>query len=284
VSSVLSSVSSSSCAKREGAGTHVRIAVGGQNQMVYLPTTLALQLGFYREEGIDAELQDFAGGAKALQALVGGSADVVSGFYDHTIQMAAEGRALVAFVAMLRFPGMILVTSPQHPEITKIEDLKGRIAGVTTAGSSSQMMLTSMLTRHGVAADAVSITAIGKINLLLISRISFIFGAFPDYQTGAHNHFPWRRLLFGNTVQGQLHGMLTDIFQGLSDKCDGSIKKVKSVSLIKADNSQFIGYFYIQPDDLPDTLDSQGIGGEKERIHGKFRQQQFLHSRSRLFF
>jgi len=139
----------------------VRVAVGGQNQMVYLPTTLAQQLGFYRDEGIDAELQDFAGGAKALQALVGGSADVVSGFYDHTIQMAAEGRELVAFVSMLRFPGMILVTSPQRPEITKIEDLKGRVAGVTTAGSSSQIMLTSMLARHGVPADAVSITAIG---------------------------------------------------------------------------------------------------------------------------
>jgi len=166
VSSVLSSVSLSlslpACARREGAGAHVRIAVGGQNQMVYLPTTLAQELGFYREEGIDAELQDLAGGAKALQALVGGSADVVSGFYDHTIQMAAEGRELTAFVAMLRFPGMILVTSPHHPEITKIEDLKGRIAGVTTAGSSSQMMLTSMLNRHGVAADAVSITAIGS--------------------------------------------------------------------------------------------------------------------------
>src|SRR5882762_2057850 len=151
------------CARREGQGAHVRIAVGGQNQMVYLPTTLAQQLGFYREEGIDAELQDFAGGAKALQALVGGSADVVSGFYDHTIQMAAEGRELVAFVAMLRFPGMILVTSPRGAAtITRIEDLKGRIAGVTTAGSSSQMMLTSMLQRHGVAPDAVSITAIGS--------------------------------------------------------------------------------------------------------------------------
>ena len=162
VSSVLSFVSVSSCARHESVGAHVRIAVGGQNQMVYLPTTLAQELGFYREEGIDAELQDFAGGSKALQALVGGSADVVSGFYDHTIQMAAEGRELVAFVAMLRFPGMILVTSPHRPEITKIEDLKGRIAGVTTAGSSSQMMLTSMLNRHGVAADAVSITAIGS--------------------------------------------------------------------------------------------------------------------------
>jgi NitT/TauT family transport system substrate-binding protein len=143
------------------AATRVRIAIGGQNQMIYLPTTLAQELGFYREEGLEVELQDFQGGAKALQALVGGSADVVSGFYDHTIQMAAEGRALVAFVTMLRFPGLVLVTSPRSP-VRTIEDLKGRIAGVTTAGSSSQMLLTYILQRHGIAADAVAVTAIGS--------------------------------------------------------------------------------------------------------------------------
>ena len=152
------------CARRPDEGLrHVRIAVGGQNQMVYLPTTLAQELGFYKEEGIDAELQDFAGGAKALQAAVGGSADVVSGFYDHTIQMAAEGREYVAFVTMLRFPGLVLVTSPQSAATLKtVADLKGHIAGVTTAGSSSQMLLTYILQRHGLAADAVSITAIGS--------------------------------------------------------------------------------------------------------------------------
>jgi NitT/TauT family transport system substrate-binding protein len=90
-----------SCARHDGTGTRVRIAIGGQTQMIYLPTTLAQELGYYRDEGIDVELQDFAGGAKALQSLVGGSADVVSGFYDHTIQMAAEGREFVAFVTML---------------------------------------------------------------------------------------------------------------------------------------------------------------------------------------
>ena len=94
--------------------------------MIYLPTTLAQELGFYRDEGIDVELQDFAGGAKALQALVGGSADVVSGFYDHTIQMAAEGREFVSFVTMLRFPGMVLATSPQSAgTVTTIADLQG---------------------------------------------------------------------------------------------------------------------------------------------------------------
>jgi NitT/TauT family transport system substrate-binding protein len=141
----------------------VRIAIGGQNQMVYLPTTLAQELGFYREEALDVELQDFQGGAKALQALVGGSADVASGFYDHTIQMAAEGREYVAFVSMLRFPGLVLATSPQAAaSVTRIEDLGGRVAGVTTAGSSSQMFLTFLLTRHNVAPESVSMTAIGS--------------------------------------------------------------------------------------------------------------------------
>jgi len=161
---ILAVVTAASCARSAPSGAaHVRLAVGGQNQMVYLPTTLAQELNFYKEEGLDVELQDFQGGAKALQALVGGSADVVSGFYDHTIQMAAEGRELVSFVTMLRFPGLVLATSPQAASsVTRIEDLKGKIAGVTTAGSSSQMFLTFLLTRHGVPVDSVSVTAIGS--------------------------------------------------------------------------------------------------------------------------
>jgi len=145
-----------------GSARHVRIAVGGQTQLIYLPTTLARELGFYREEGIEAELEDFAGGAKALQALVGGSADVVSGFYDHTIQMAADGRDFVAFATMLRFPGMVIATSPQQAAtVLRVADLRGRVVGVTSAGSSSQMLLTYLLQRHGVPADAVSVTSIG---------------------------------------------------------------------------------------------------------------------------
>src|SRR5438067_4732857 len=154
-----------SCSRPREAGpllTNVRIAIGGQNQLIYLPATLAQELGFFKEEGLNVELQDQAGGSKALQALIGGSADVVCGFYDHTIQMAAEGRELVAFVTMLRFPGLVLVTSPQSAaKVSRIEDLRGRIAGVTTAGSSSHMLLTYLLQRHGLTGDAVAVTAIG---------------------------------------------------------------------------------------------------------------------------
>ena len=154
--------SAARCGGADKRGNHVRIAIGGQNQLIYLPTTLADQLGFYRDEGLDVELQDMAGGSKALEALLGGSADVVSGFYDHTIQMAADGREMTSFVTMLRYPGLVLVTSPSEAaHVVRPADLKGKIAGVTTAGSSSQMLLTYILERGGVAPDAVSVTAIG---------------------------------------------------------------------------------------------------------------------------
>src|SRR4051812_32027911 len=57
----------------------VAIAVGGKASFYYLPLTISEQLGYFKAEGLDVEISDFAGGAKALQALVGGSADVVNG-------------------------------------------------------------------------------------------------------------------------------------------------------------------------------------------------------------
>src|ERR1700736_1345191 len=68
----------------------VKIAVGGSSCICYLPSILAGQLGYYKEAGIDVELIDFKGGSPALTAVLGGSADVVSGFYDHTVELAAK--------------------------------------------------------------------------------------------------------------------------------------------------------------------------------------------------
>ena len=65
------------------------IAVGGKNLLYYLPLTIAESLGYFKAEGLDVTIVDFAGGSKALQAVVGGSADVVSGAFEHTLLMQA---------------------------------------------------------------------------------------------------------------------------------------------------------------------------------------------------
>src|SRR3979409_191927 len=57
----------------------VHVAVGGKASLYYLPLTIAEQLGYFKEEGLNLTISDFAGGSQALRAVVGGSADVVSG-------------------------------------------------------------------------------------------------------------------------------------------------------------------------------------------------------------
>ena len=74
------------------------LAVGGRNLLYYLPLTIAETLGYFKAEGLEVTIADFAGGSRALQALIGGSADVVSGAFEHTINMQLKGQRLRAFV------------------------------------------------------------------------------------------------------------------------------------------------------------------------------------------
>ncbi len=148
-----------SCSRESRQALPVRLAVGGQAQLIYLVATLAQDLGYYRDESLDVSIQDFPGGSKSLEALLGGSTDVVCGFYDHTIQMAAQGKDLRAFISVLRYPGLVAVAV--SPQVSKIEDLKGRIVGVSSAGSSTHMFLNYLLSTRGIAATDVSIASIG---------------------------------------------------------------------------------------------------------------------------
>ena len=57
----------------------VSLAVGGKSLFYYLPLTVAERLGYFEQEGLQLEIVDFAGGAKALQAVMGGSAQFAAG-------------------------------------------------------------------------------------------------------------------------------------------------------------------------------------------------------------
>jgi len=76
----------------------VHIAVGGKTALYYLPLTLTERLGLFKDEGLNVRISDFPGGTRSLEAVVGGSADVVSGAYEHTINMQARKQNFQAFV------------------------------------------------------------------------------------------------------------------------------------------------------------------------------------------
>ena len=112
--SALSAAAPASWAQSRLEKTKIAIAVGGKAAFYYLPLTIAEQLGLFKAEGLDVEISDFAGGSRALQAVVGGSADVVSGAYEHTINLQSKGQSFQAFVLQGRAPQISMGLSPKH--------------------------------------------------------------------------------------------------------------------------------------------------------------------------
>jgi NitT/TauT family transport system substrate-binding protein len=144
------------------AQTKVTIAIGGASCLCYLPTVLAKQLGEYEKAGVNVDMVDFKGGSQALTAVLGGSADVVSGYFDHCVNLAAKGQSLQAFVVYDRFPGLVLVVSPkQTGSIKSVKDLAGKKVGVSAPGSSTHYFLNFLLKKNGVASDSVGVIGIG---------------------------------------------------------------------------------------------------------------------------
>jgi NitT/TauT family transport system substrate-binding protein len=140
----------------------ITIAVGGKNLFYYLPLTVAERKGYFRDEGLEVEIPDFAGGAKALQALVGGSADMVSGAYEHTINMVAKKQPIKAVVLQAKYSSIVLLVSKERAAKYKgPKDLKGLKVGVTAPGSSTNMFVNNLLARDGLKPTDVSIVGVG---------------------------------------------------------------------------------------------------------------------------
>ena len=145
--------------------TKVTIAVGGKNLFYYLPLTIAEQLGYFKAEGLDVNIVDFAGGSRALQAVVGGSADVVSGAFEHTINMQFKGQPMRAFVLQGAAPQIVLGVNPKTmPNFKSVADLKGKKIGVTAPGSSTNVLANYVLAKAGLKPSDVSFVGVGASN------------------------------------------------------------------------------------------------------------------------
>jgi NitT/TauT family transport system substrate-binding protein len=140
----------------------IRLAVGGKALVAYLPLTIAERRGYFTREGLDVEINDFQGGAKALEALIGGSADVVCGAYEHTLYMAAKGIAIEAVALQANSFGLVAgIAKDNAAAYHALPDLKGMKIGVTGPGSASAMGLRMLLAKASLTADNVSIIGVG---------------------------------------------------------------------------------------------------------------------------
>src|SRR5204863_8113916 len=138
------------------------LGVGGKSALYYLQLTLTERLGYFKEQGLDVAITDFGGGSKSLQSLIGGSADVVTGAYEHTIRMQVKGQPIVAVIETGRYPGIVLaVRKDKAGQVKSFKDLKGMKIGVTAPGSSTNFIVNAPIGREGLKPEDVSIIGVG---------------------------------------------------------------------------------------------------------------------------
>lgn len=141
---------------------HVTLAIGGRTLFSYLPLTLADRLGYFRDEGLEVQIADFAGGSKSIEALVGGSVDFAAGAYENTLFLQAKGAEIKAVVLLTDRFGLVFALGKKHAAAYKSpKDIKGLKIGVTAPGSAVSNALEIILAKDKLTGEDVSMIGIG---------------------------------------------------------------------------------------------------------------------------
>ncbi|HEV2678390.1 MAG TPA: ABC transporter substrate-binding protein [Aliidongia sp.] len=150
------------------ANDKITLMVGGVEKIIYLPAALAEQLGYYRDQNLDVDIQSEPVGVEAEDELLAGAVDGVVGFYDHSVDLQARGKFIESIVLIGQTPGeAILVPTRLAPDIRSPADFKGRALGVTGLGSSTDFLMQYLSIKHGVPVRNITLIPVGAGNTFI---------------------------------------------------------------------------------------------------------------------
>ena len=149
----------------QAADAPITIMVGGINKIIYLPAKLTEALGYFKDEGLNVELQSQPAGVDAENQLIAGAVQGVVGFYDHTIDLQSKGKEVEAIVVFGTVPGEVeMVSTKAAPTFKSMADAKGKTLGVTGLGSSTDFLTRYLALRQGVESKDYSLLPVGAGN------------------------------------------------------------------------------------------------------------------------
>lgn len=148
----------------------VTVAAAGKAALDFLPLTVAHELGYFDAEGLEVEVVDHAGSPGAVQAVQGRQADIVSGAYEHTINLQSRNQLFQAFVLQARAPQIAMgVSTRTVPAYRGVADLRGRRIGISAPGSSTGVVANLVLARGGLKPGDVSFVPVGSSAAALVA-------------------------------------------------------------------------------------------------------------------
>jgi NitT/TauT family transport system substrate-binding protein len=126
------------------------------------PTLVGLQKGFFKHNGLEAEMIPFKGGPDLLKGILAGAADIgLTGATDPLV-FRERGTTIRAMATILEKNHFTLTVTPQ---VKRVEDLKGGTIGVTVVGSTTWVFARMLAKKMGWDPEKdVKIVGIGGID------------------------------------------------------------------------------------------------------------------------
>lgn len=147
----------------------------------------ALELGYYKQAGLDVTFQAGKGSADVAQKVAGKA--VQFGFADAGITILARGRDMpLKLVGMVHYKNMMVIISRATSNIAGPADLVGKKVAAT-AGDSVRIALPAVAAKAGFDASKVEFVTVesnAKASLLVAGKVDAVCdyaSAFPIYET-----------------------------------------------------------------------------------------------------
>lgn len=141
----------------------VRLALPASQSLYHLPLTLADQMGFFRQAGVQVEWVTYDSGAQALQGLLGGQADGMAGAYEHLFGLHQKGLPYQSFVQISRTPQVSLGGSLRSGKSwDSFADMRGARLGISALDSTTYWMSCQWLRRNAIGLDQVAFVEVGS--------------------------------------------------------------------------------------------------------------------------
>ena len=129
-----------------------------------LPIWVAKEARLFEKHGLDLNLVYISGGPRSIMSLIGGSVQ----FVNHSGMPALEAYQRGADTAMIASPMNQLEHSlVVQKSITSVEQLRGKILGMSTSGSLTDILLREGLRLNGISEKDVTIIPVGDLGARL---------------------------------------------------------------------------------------------------------------------
>lgn len=124
---------------------------------IFAGVWMAKEIGAFEKRGLKADLVYISSGSVTVQAMVGGNLDMSIAASNAVVSAILRGAPLIAVGSITNRPAMSLFV---QPEITRPEQLQGKVLGITRHGSSTHFLTLFVLEKLGLQ-DKVKIQPMG---------------------------------------------------------------------------------------------------------------------------